>query len=48
MESLSDELLLESYYTACELKLSPDFISLFEEEIHKRSLAHKIKQSKFG
>lgn len=45
METLSDELLLESYYTACALNLSPDFLSLFEEEIHKRSLAHKIKKT---
>lgn len=45
MEHLSDELLLESYYTACELNLSPDFLSLFEEEIHRRCLSHKIKYS---
>ncbi|WP_339228197.1 sporulation histidine kinase inhibitor Sda [Oceanobacillus sp. FSL K6-2867] len=45
MENLSDDLLLESYYTACELKLSPDFLSLFEEEIHKRCLSQKIKRS---
>jgi len=45
MENLSDELLLESYYTACELKLNPDFLSLFEEEIQKRCLSHKIKHS---
>jgi len=45
VETLSDELLLESYYTAISLNLSPDFLSLFEEEIHKRSLSHKIKES---
>lgn len=46
MEHLSDELLLESYYTANDLNLSPDFISLIEEEIHRRSLSHKIKCTK--
>ncbi|KKE80570.1 sporulation histidine kinase inhibitor Sda [Oceanobacillus caeni] len=46
MEHLSDELLLESYYTANDLNLSPDFISLIEEEIHRRSLSHKIKRIK--
>ncbi|AXI09526.1 sporulation histidine kinase inhibitor Sda [Oceanobacillus sp. 143] len=48
MEHLSDELLIESYYTANELQLSPDFISLIEEEIHRRFLSHKIKCSKLG
>jgi len=43
MEKLSDELLLESYHTANELNLSPDFISLIEKEIHRRHLTHKIK-----
>ncbi|WP_099158576.1 sporulation histidine kinase inhibitor Sda [Virgibacillus ndiopensis] len=45
MEHLSDELLLESYYKANELNLSPDFLYLIEEEIQKRSLTHKIKCS---
>ncbi|GAB3795212.1 sporulation histidine kinase inhibitor Sda [Virgibacillus kimchii] len=45
MEHLSDELLLESYFTANELKLSPDFLLLIEEEIHRRRLSHKIKES---
>jgi len=43
MEKLSDELLLESFHTANELNLSPDFISLIEKEIHRRHLTHKIK-----
>ncbi|MFD1362985.1 sporulation histidine kinase inhibitor Sda [Lentibacillus salinarum] len=43
MEYLSDELLLESYYKANELNLSPDFIYLIEKEIHRRNLAYKIK-----
>jgi len=43
MEHLSNELLLESYYKANELKLSPDFIALIEEEIHRRKLTHMLK-----
>lgn len=43
MEYLSDELLLESYYKANELNLSPDFIYLIEKEIHRRSLTYRIK-----
>lgn len=45
MEHLSDELLLESYYKANELNLSPDFLSLIKDEIHRRHLASQIKQS---
>lgn len=45
MRKLSDELLIESYFKATELKLSPDFIYLIETEIKRRSLAHKIKVS---
>jgi len=43
MDHLSDELLLESYNTANELQLSPDFISLIEDELHRRYLSDKIK-----
>ncbi|WP_078379621.1 sporulation histidine kinase inhibitor Sda [Sutcliffiella halmapala] len=43
MRKLSDELLLESYYKATELKLSSDFIQLIEHEIKRRSLSYKIK-----
>lgn len=43
MRKLSDELLLESYYKAKELKLSTDFIQLIELEIQRRSLNYKIK-----
>ncbi|WP_226036970.1 sporulation histidine kinase inhibitor Sda [Aquibacillus saliphilus] len=42
MEHLSDELLIESYHKANELKLSHDFIYLIEKEIQRRSLIHKI------
>lgn len=43
MENLSDKLLLESYYKANELELSPDFLSLIEDEIDRRHLTHKLK-----
>jgi|GEM_PF-774980 len=36
MQHLSDDLLLESYLKAKELKLSKDFISLIENEIKRR------------
>ncbi|MEN1969329.1 sporulation histidine kinase inhibitor Sda [Lentibacillus sp. N15] len=45
MEHLSDELLLESYRKANELNLSPDFIRLIEQEIHRRSLVGKEEYS---
>ena len=43
MRKLSDDLLIESYYKAIQLKLSPEFIRLIEKEIHRRSLSRKIK-----
>lgn len=43
MKYLSDELLLESYHKANELSLSPDFLSLIEEEINRRHLWYKTK-----
>lgn len=43
MYKLSDELLIESYYKAKELKLSAEFVKLIEKEIERRSLTHKIK-----
>lgn len=43
MENLSDELLLEAYFKAVELKLSPDFIEIIVSEIANRSLTDKIK-----
>ncbi|PLS01227.1 sporulation histidine kinase inhibitor Sda [Neobacillus cucumis] len=45
MRKLSDELLIESYFKARELNLSPEFINLIESEIHRRSLYSKIKKS---
>ena len=38
MSKLSSELLVESYLKAKELNLSPDFISLLEQEIERRNL----------
>ncbi|WP_035661375.1 sporulation histidine kinase inhibitor Sda [Halalkalibacter akibai] len=45
MQNLSDELLIDTYYKAMELKLNPDFIELIRLEIAKRSLTDKIKLS---
>ncbi|NHM30397.1 sporulation histidine kinase inhibitor Sda [Neobacillus terrae] len=45
MRKLSDELLIESYFKARELNLSPDFIRLIETEIHRRSLTNRIRIS---
>jgi developmental checkpoint coupling sporulation initiation to replication initiation len=45
MRKLSDDLLIESYFKAKELNLSKDFILLIETEIHRRSLAHRMKVS---
>ncbi|MFC7372708.1 sporulation histidine kinase inhibitor Sda [Fictibacillus iocasae] len=42
MEKLSDELLIESYFKAKELKLSSDFISLIQKEIERRSLHKRV------
>ena len=38
MRKLSDELLIETYHKAKELDLSPDFISLLEKELQRRSI----------
>lgn len=43
MKKLSDELLIESYFKAIELKLSKEFIRLIESEIKRRSLTDRIK-----
>lgn len=45
LRKLSDELLIESYYKARELNLSPEFIELIETEIDRRSLLKKMKIS---
>ncbi|GAA4074027.1 MAG TPA: sporulation histidine kinase inhibitor Sda [Bacilli bacterium] len=45
MGSLTDDLLIECYEKAVELKLNEDFIRLIEQEIYNRSLAHLITPS---
>ena len=42
MEHLSDELLIESYYKANELNLSPDFLALISDEIDRRNLTNQL------
>ena len=42
MHKLSDDLLLESYFKARQLRLNSEFIRLIETEIHRRSLTDKI------
>ncbi|MBN8208368.1 sporulation histidine kinase inhibitor Sda [Bacillus sp. NTK071] len=42
MEKLSDDLLIESFYKAKELKLSNDFIGLIQREIERRSLDKQV------
>lgn len=42
MENLSDQLLIETYYKALELQLSPEFIHLIEKEMERRSLLNKV------
>lgn len=38
MSKMSDDLLLESYFTAKKLNLCPDFLDLLKSEIQRRSL----------
>lgn len=45
MQHLSDDLLLESYFKAKELKLSADFLLLIEQEINRRQLAVPVASS---
>ncbi len=45
MRKLSDELLIESYFKAIEMKLNDDFIDLIVIEIKRRSLGHLLKAS---
>ncbi|WP_440895914.1 sporulation histidine kinase inhibitor Sda [Amphibacillus sp. Q70] len=43
MNNLSNELLIECYQKALELKLEDDFIRLIEQELERRSLTYIIK-----
>jgi developmental checkpoint coupling sporulation initiation to replication initiation len=45
MRKLSDDLLIESYFKATEMKLNDDFIELIMMEIKRRSLGHVLKAS---
>jgi developmental checkpoint coupling sporulation initiation to replication initiation len=45
MRKLSDELLIESYFKATEMKLHDEFIELITIEIKRRSLGHVLKAS---
>ncbi|MHA6258844.1 sporulation histidine kinase inhibitor Sda [Sporosarcina sp. CAU 1771] len=45
MKNMSDELLIESYLQAKDMKLNPHFIYLLETEIRRRSLMHVLKIS---
>ncbi|WP_347549512.1 sporulation histidine kinase inhibitor Sda [Pseudalkalibacillus hwajinpoensis] len=42
MEKLSDDLLIESYVKAKELKLSNEFIGLIQREIERRCLDKRV------
>ncbi|MCA0992858.1 sporulation histidine kinase inhibitor Sda [Bacillus hwajinpoensis] len=42
MEKLSDDLLIESFYKAKELKLSSEFIHLIQREIQRRRLDKQV------
>lgn len=43
VEILSDEMLLESYYTAVQLKLDPAFIRLLAAEMQRRNLKPDLR-----
>jgi len=46
MHELPDELLVQSYFKAVDLKLNPLFIQLLESEINKRSLTLNLYKEK--
>jgi len=43
VEILSDDMLLESYYTAVQLKLDPAFIRLLAAEMQRRNLKPDLR-----
>ncbi|WP_343782244.1 sporulation histidine kinase inhibitor Sda [Alkalibacillus silvisoli] len=45
METLSDQLLIDSYYKAKKLDLNHDFIHLIKKELKKRNLIDQLKES---
>lgn len=45
MKNMPDELLIETYYKAMDLKLDSRFIYLLKQEIRRRSLFTKVQVS---
>ncbi|WP_338655331.1 sporulation histidine kinase inhibitor Sda [Sporosarcina psychrophila] len=45
MNKLPDDLLIESYFKAKNIKLCPHFIQLLEAEIRRRSLHYEVQLS---
>ncbi len=45
MDTLSNELLIESYKKAKKMQLNEDFIQLFEIELEKRGIIEHFKES---
>ncbi|MEK5067014.1 sporulation histidine kinase inhibitor Sda [Sporosarcina sp. FSL K6-1508] len=45
MSKLPDDLLIESYFKAKDIKLCPHFIQLLEAEIRRRSLQVEVQLS---
>lgn len=45
LKELSDDVILDSYYKAIDLKLEEDFILILEEEIVERGLTVKSVNS---
>lgn len=44
MDNLSDEVLREAYLKARKLQLDPHFITLLEQEMHKRAISlHEVE-----
>ncbi|MGN7382250.1 MULTISPECIES: sporulation histidine kinase inhibitor Sda [unclassified Paenibacillus] len=48
MTLLNDDMLVETYQKAVELKLDREFISLLLEEIHRRNLSLPISRGEYA
>ncbi|MBD2845708.1 sporulation histidine kinase inhibitor Sda [Paenibacillus sp. IB182496] len=44
MHILSDDILVESYELALQLKLDPEFVQLLLDEMHRRSLSSEVNR----
>jgi developmental checkpoint coupling sporulation initiation to replication initiation len=42
MKNLNNDMLVEAYVKAKELRLNEDFIMLLQKELEKRDLQHKV------